>query len=71
MSSDLSISEILKSLSFLEAELLKVQDENTHLRDENAIFKDKILELESRIKSNSSNSSKPPSSDGYYTTPNC
>ncbi len=69
MSSYLSISEILKRLRFLEAELLKVQDENTHLRDENAIFKAKILELESRIKSNSSNSSKPPSSDGYQKKP--
>ena len=62
MNPDILITEIINRLSFLEAELLRVQTEN-------AFLKEKVSELESRLKSNSSNSSNPPSSDGYQKKP--
>lgn len=42
---------------------------NTLLQKENKELREKILELESRLNSNSNNSSKPPSSDGYRKKP--
>jgi len=42
---------------------------SAQLQAENTNLKAKVLELESRLKSNSSNSSKPPSSDGYQKKP--
>ena len=36
-----------------------------YLWDENQTLKQRVKELEARINQNSSNSSKPPSSDGY------
>lgn len=69
MSTEFSISEIVKRLGFLEIELSKVKIENTQLKAENAVLQSKVSELESRLKSNSSNSSKPPSSDGYQKKP--
>ena len=69
MNSGISISEIVERLSIIENELLKVQSENSILRAENTHLRAKVLELESRLSSNSSNSSKPPSSDGYQKKP--
>lgn len=45
------------------------EEDNKNLRQENKELKDKILELEARLNSNSNNSSKPPSSDGYRKKP--
>jgi len=39
------------------------------MQAENAELKTRIVELEARINSNSRNSSKPPSSDGYQKKP--
>lgn len=69
MNSGISISEIVERLSIIENELSKVQSENSILRAENTHLRVKVLELESRLSSNSSNSSKPPSSDGYQKKP--
>ena len=69
MNSGISLSEIVERLSIIENELLKVQSENSILRAENTHLRVKVLELESRLSSNSSNSSKPPSSDGYQKKP--
>ena len=69
MNSEFLISEIFKRLSFLETELKNVKAENAQLLAKNTILNSRVIELESRLKSNSSNSSKPPSSDGYQKKP--
>ena len=45
------------------------QTESSALKEENSELKARIAELESQINSNSRNSSKPPSSDGYKKKP--
>ena len=62
MNKDIIISELIKRLS-------KMEKAYAILEKENAFLQSKIVELESRLKSNSSNSSKPPSSDGYQKKP--
>lgn len=49
-------------IRWLEATVLQLQDQNRQLQA-------KVLELESRLNKNSSNSSKPPSSDGLKRKP--
>src|SRR5271156_7036765 len=46
-----------------------LRDEGASLRRENAELRDRIAELERRLSKNSSNSSKPPSSDGLKKPP--
>jgi transposase len=45
--------------------VVRLEEENQLLRKENADLKAKIVELERRLNQNSSNSSKPPSLDGF------
>ncbi len=62
----MNIPSTIKELQALVLELLdrieKLEGENAGLRSEN-------IELKSRLNSNSNNSSKPPSSDGYQKKP--
>ena len=46
-----------------------IEQKYTELKEENAALKARVAELESQINSNSRNSSKPPSSDGYKKKP--
>ncbi len=73
---DFVISELIKRLNILEVELTQLKTDyavlkkaSSQLQAENTLLKAEISELESRFKSNSSNSSKPPSSDGYQEKP--
>ena len=83
MLSDQAISELIKKVDFLsdrltemdnkysqlQSEYTKLQSKYTGLETENADLKARVAELESQINSNSRNSSKPPSSDGYKKKP--
>ena len=53
----------------IEQKYTELKEEYTELKEENAELKARISELESQINSNSRNSSKPPSSDGYQKKP--
>ena len=64
--------ELTKRINLLEplAERNKdLRQENSALKTENTELKSKVAELEARLNSNSRNSSKPPSSDGYQKKP--
>ncbi len=64
--------ELTKRIDLLEplAEDNKdLRQENSALKTENTELKSKVAELEARLNSNSRNSSKPPSSDGYKRKP--
>ena len=62
LSTDLVISILVEKIDTLSTRLAKVEKENTELKTENA-------ELKARLNSNSKNSSRPPSSDGYSKKP--
>jgi transposase len=73
---DPSISELIQKVNSLTARLseteqkyVELQSKYTEMEAENAELKAKVAELEARINSNSRNSSKPPSSDGYQKKP--
>ncbi|MCG3133197.1 MAG: IS66 family transposase ISGob4 [Planctomycetes bacterium] len=55
--------ELATRLAHVEAYRAKLVRENDSLREENAILKEKVRELTARVNQDSSNSSKPPSSD--------
>lgn len=57
------VDELETRLAHVEAYRAKLVREVKSLREENAILKDKVRELTARINQDSSNSSKPPSSD--------
>jgi transposase len=59
------IEQSEKEIILLRNENKALKDENTILRTENAGLKVEIAELKARLDSNSHNSNKPPSSDGY------
>jgi transposase len=59
------IEEINKRVSWLEKENKALHDKNTLLKTENALLKAENAELNARLNSDSHNSNKPPSSDGY------
>ena len=46
-----------------------LRQENSALKTENADLKEEVAKLKAQINSNSRNSSKPPSSDGYKKKP--
>lgn len=69
---DLAIQVLIKKVEELSSRLEQFEKENkilwhdnAVLKAENAIFKAEIEELKARLASNSHNSNKPPSSDGY------
>ena len=61
-----SLNELIKKL-FSRIDFL--EKENLQLHVENSALKEKIIDLEARLKTNSQNSSKPPSSDGLSKPP--
>jgi transposase len=76
LNKDQVISSLVEKIEFLSNELAQVKKENAEIKEaftevklENADLKVRITELEARLNSNSSNSSKPPSSDGYKKQP--
>ena len=58
-----------RELTLRVQRLESYEEDNINLRQENNALKERIAELESRLNSNSNNSSKPPSSDGYRKKP--
>jgi len=73
---DSVISELIQKVNNLTSRLSETEQNYTELQlkyagmeAENAELKDKVTELEARLNSNSRNSSKPPSSDGYKRKP--
>jgi transposase len=58
-----------RALTTALEELERLRQENAQLRRENAELKARLRELERRLLQNSSNSSKPPSSDQPSTPP--
>jgi len=69
---DLAIQVLIKKVEEQTRRLEKLEKENkilchdnAVLKAENAMFKAEIEELKARLESNSHNSNKPPSSDGY------
>ncbi len=69
MNKDKHISELEERLSKLENAFVFLQQENTFLKKDNKILRHRVSELEAKCNSNSSNSSRPPSSDGYQKKP--
>ena len=57
-------AELTELVSVLGQQLLALQAEVTALREENRVLRARVGELEAQRRSNSRNSSKPPSSDG-------
>ena len=57
-------SELADLVSVLGEQLSSLKEEVHALREENAALKARVGELEAQVRTNSSNSSKPPSSDG-------
>jgi len=62
---DLTIQILINKVEELTLRVEKSEKENKILRHENVLLKEEIAELRARIDSNSQNSNKPPSSDGY------
>jgi transposase len=63
--SEANFKLLLVLLKKQSEEIAYLKTENADLKAESAKFKDRIKELEGRLNQNSSNSSKPPSSDGF------
>jgi len=76
LNKDFLISELIKRLNNLEDEFTQLKTDYVALKKDyvelqshNTTLQTRVIELESRLNSNSSNSSKPPSSDGYQKKP--
>ena len=66
---DSLIHELLKKVDALTLRICQLEEDNKILRQENALLKTEITELKGRLNANSSNSNKPPSSDGFKKKP--
>lgn len=64
MSGSPSIVELLERLAWLEARIVELERDNAELRRENAVLRAENADLRARLGQDSSNSSRPPSSDG-------
>ena len=62
---DLTIRILIEKVEELSRRVRELEEENKILRHENSILKSEVADLRSRLESNSHNSNKPPSSDGY------
>ena len=72
MDKDKAIQDLIRKVEELTlrvSQLEVFEDDNKKLREENAHLKAENAVLKSRLNSNSNNSSKPPSSDGYRKKP--
>lgn len=76
MVKDLTIRVLIKKVEELTMRLEKLEKENKILRHENVMLKaantelkGEVADLRARLESNSHNSNKPPSSDGYKKQP--
>lgn len=69
MHSDQVISELIEKVNSLTTRLSETEKKLSRTETENGELKARIIELEARLNSNSGNSSKPPSSDGYKKKP--
>jgi transposase len=65
MDRDITIQILMRQLEELNRRISWLEKENKVLRDKNALLKAEIAELTARLNSDSHNSNKPPSSDGY------
>jgi transposase len=66
----MELSPALKDLiEGLQREIAELRAENTALRLENAALRQEVADLRRQLDKNSSNSSKPPSSDGFRKPP--
>lgn len=65
MDRDITIQNLIRQLEELNKRVSWLEKKNKALRDENALLKAEIAELKARLNSDSHNSNKPPSSDGY------
>ncbi len=63
------VEELTRRLEKLEKENKILRLENTMLKSQNEVLKAEIAELRVKLESNSHNSNKPPSSDGYKKRP--
>ena len=72
MDKDKLIQDLIRKVENLTIRVQQLEvfeQENKNLRQENALLKAENAELMSRLNSNSKNSSRPPSSDGYKKKP--
>src|SRR3978361_826753 len=73
MDTTLTLAELIGALrrdvDILRKDNAALRRENATLRQENAALKQQLAELQRRLDKNSSNSSKPPSSDGLKKPP--
>lgn len=57
--------ELLERLTWLEARIVELERDNAGLRRENGVLRAENADLRARLGQDSSNSSRPPSSDGF------
>jgi transposase len=65
MDRDITIQILFRQLEELNKRVSRFEKENNALRIENTLLKSEIVELRTHLNSDSHNSNKPPSSDGY------
>lgn len=63
------VTNLHTEITTLNITVATLNDEVLNVRTENLLLLNRLNELEARVKKNSSNSSKPPSSDGYKKAP--
>ncbi len=63
------IQEFVRTIETLSNQLKELEVEIAVLRNENSALRNEVAELKARLSTNSNNSHKPPSSDGYTKKP--
>ncbi len=59
------LQQLQRSVKSLQDRVVSLEAENYKLRDDNSKLREEVKELTGKLAKNSSNSSKPPSTDGY------